>query len=317
MVQPVAAANAEYPFPGSYVHRRIARQREITVFYRAAKHCLSAVHIEPFSFYLEVAHTELHLLRIRLFTVAQRGCQFIECRAEFIPCQEILSHRKFHFNRIVSRTDTETLLYGSDFVPDVRVETLSGKRDFSFGGRGGLHIHTYQCFLIAQIGIYLNVLKVYFRSGLQFDSSDDTIPVALRLVGDTVGVGAYVDFLDAVVDADSNQTRLSGGDRRSQVIDVGNTKTVLHTEFLLVYPNGGFDMRTFQEKGDSFPFPVGRDCNFLLIPGYAYIMFVGSQEKGEFYLSLYPVFFHIWVEVVRTVVEASRPLGAGGHFIPL
>ena len=137
----------------------------------------------------------------------------------------------------------------------------------------------------------------------------------MGLVGDAVRVGTYIDFFDAVVDADSNQAGFAGSNSRSQIIHMRDTKTILHTEFLLIDPYGRFDVRAFQEKSDSFSFPVGRYCNFLLIPGYPYIMFVGSQEKGKFHLPFYSVFLHVWIEIVRAVIQASGPPGAGGYFI--
>ena len=93
MVQSVVAADAEYPFPGSYVHRCITSKREIAVFHCTAEHCLASVDVEPFAFYLEITHTELYLFLFRLLTAIQHGCQFVECRIELIPRQEVFSHR--------------------------------------------------------------------------------------------------------------------------------------------------------------------------------------------------------------------------------
>ena len=149
VIQAIVTTNAEHPFPGSYIHRSIACQREITVFHCTAKHCLTTVHIEPFSLDLEITHTELYLFRIRQFAVDQLCRQFIKCRTEFIPRQKLFSHRKFHFHRIISRTDVETLMYGSHFVLNVRVKARSGKGDLSLGGRSRPYIHANQRFLIA------------------------------------------------------------------------------------------------------------------------------------------------------------------------
>ena len=157
VIQAIVTTNAEHPFPRSYIHRRIACQWEVTVFHRTAKHRFATIYIEPFPFYLEITHTELYLSRVSLLAVGQFCRQFIKCRPEFIPRQKLFSHRKFHFHRIISRTDVETLMYGSHFVLNVRVKALGGKGDLSLGGRSRLYIHANQRFLIAQIGIYLNV----------------------------------------------------------------------------------------------------------------------------------------------------------------
>ena len=148
VIQTIVAANAEHPLPGSYVHRSITGQWEITVFHCAAKHCFAAIDVEPFSFYLEIAHSKLYLFDVGLFTVGQFCRQFIQCRIELIPCEEIFSHRKFHLYRIVSRTDMEALLNRSYFVLSVCIETFGRKCNISFGGRGRLYVHAYQCFLI-------------------------------------------------------------------------------------------------------------------------------------------------------------------------
>ena len=42
------------------------------------------------------------------------------------------------------------------------------------------------------------------RRGTQFDTTGDTIPVTLCLVGHTMGVLSYTDILDAVIYKDSN-----------------------------------------------------------------------------------------------------------------
>ena len=42
------------------------------------------------------------------------------------------------------------------------------------------------------------------RRGTQFDTTGDTIPVTLCLVGHTMGVLSYTDILDAVIDTDGD-----------------------------------------------------------------------------------------------------------------
>jgi hypothetical protein len=49
-----------------------------------------------------------------------------------------------------------------------------------------------------------DALLIYIRCGAQFDTACDAIPVALRLVGNAVGVLSDADVLDAVIDADGN-----------------------------------------------------------------------------------------------------------------
>ena len=69
VIQAIVTTNAEHPFPGSYIHRRIACQWEVTVFHRTAKHRFATIYIEPFPFYLEITHTELYLLCVSLLAV--------------------------------------------------------------------------------------------------------------------------------------------------------------------------------------------------------------------------------------------------------
>ena len=56
---------------------------------------------------------------------------------------------------------------------------------------------------------------------LQFDASDDTIPVALRLVGDAMGVLADANVFDAVVNTDANGVLATKANERSDVVLVG------------------------------------------------------------------------------------------------
>ena len=47
---------------------------------------------------------------------------------------------------------------------------------------------------------------------LQFDTSHDTIPVALRLIGNAMGILSHADVLNTVIDADSNRVTLAAID---------------------------------------------------------------------------------------------------------
>ena len=56
---------------------------------------------------------------------------------------------------------------------------------------------------------------------LQFDASDDTIPVALRLVGHAMGILADANVFDAVVDTDANGVLSTEANERGDVVLVG------------------------------------------------------------------------------------------------
>ena len=55
----------------------------------------------------------------------------------------------------------QTLLNRSYFVLSVRIETFGRKCNISFGGRGRLYVHAYQCFLIALMDETIALTKEY------------------------------------------------------------------------------------------------------------------------------------------------------------
>ena len=143
---------------------------------------------------------------------------------------------------------------------------------------------------------------------LQFDTSHDTVPVALRLIGHAMRVLSHADVLDTVIDADSNRVTLATVDGISNIIAMRRRKRHLMSDAPTVHIDGGLDVRTFQKQGDAAVFPVLGNIDATLIPSVAYIMTFGCQEERKLHLPLDAIFRHIGIEIERRVVERTRPL---------
>ena len=87
-----------------------------------------------------------------------------------------------------------------------------------------------------------------YSSRPQFNASDDTIPVALRLVGNAMGVLANADVFNAVVDTDANGVLATEANERSDVVLVWSGERQLVTDLTAVDKYRGLDVWTFEIK---------------------------------------------------------------------
>jgi hypothetical protein len=81
------------------------------------------------------------------------------------------------------------------------------------------------------------LLEPHPRRDAQFNASHDPIPIPLRVVGNAMGVHAYIDY-QAVVDPDRQP--VASRRKGSKVILVRRGQTVIRAEGFAIDPNTGF-----------------------------------------------------------------------------
>ena len=154
-----------------------------------------------------------------------------------------------------------------------------------------------------------DALLIYIRCGAQFDTACDAIPVALRLVGNAVGVLSDADVLDAVIDADGNLVVTTEAQVGGDVVLMRNGEAHLVAYFVAVDDDGGLDVRAFEEEGDALSFPCPGDGDGAAVGGFANEMLCRGEEEGKLHLAGTAVGLHEGVEVVAGVVERACPAG--------
>ena len=145
---------------------------------------------------------------------------------------------------------------------------------------------------------YLFNIKV-FRLGPQFHCTDDTVPIALRLVGHRVRILTYTHILDTIIYANSDDIALTDIQPTGNVTRMGRRERHLVLNLHPVHIDGRLDMRTFQEDRHPPILPRRGHIHTFLIPGIAHIVRLGCQEEGELHVALHPIFLHIRIEIVR------------------
>ena len=185
-------------------------------------------------------------------------------------------------------------------------------------GDDGRLLPLFLLFQIGAVGTETDTLHPEFLPlRLQLNAAHDAVPVALRLVGDAVGVLSHADILDAVIYTDEN---LVGGTRldvRRHVVAMGCRERQLVAHGLAVDIDGGLNVGTLQIERDATVLPLSGHVDALVIPRRADIVTLGRQEERKLHLSLHAVLLHVGVEVVAGVVERARPLGVHADGITL
>ena len=92
-------------------------------------------------------------------------------------------------------------------------------------------------------GINLDLVDPDRRGGLQFDSTDNAVPISLGMIGDAMGVDSHVDH-QAVIDPDYEEV-LACRPTGSKIIHMGSGKATVGADELTIDPNSGLPMRTF------------------------------------------------------------------------
>ena len=151
-------------------------------------------------------------------------------------------------------------------------------------------------------------LAPYIDASLQLDTSDDAVPVALRLVGDAVGVLPDADVLDAVVDAQHYLVRLTEADDVRHVIAMGRRQRHLPSYLMTVDVSLRLNVCPLQEERYGLTAPLLRHVDLTAVPCRTDIVALWRQEEGKLHLAFHAVLLHIGIEVVRRVVERACPL---------
>ena len=132
---------------------------------------------------------------------------------------------------------------------------------------------------------------------LQLNTSDDAVPVALRLVGNAVRVLSHADVLDAVVDADGNFVGVAKQQVVGNVIAMGRRQRHASAHLMTVDVDLCLNMRTLQIERYRQTAPITGHIDLATIPRRAHIVAFRGEEEGELHLSLHAVFLHIGIEV--------------------
>ena len=154
-------------------------------------------------------------------------------------------------------------------------------------------------------------------SCLQFDTPHHTVPVALRLVGNAVGVLSHTDIFNAIIDTHSNFVPLSATDVSRHIVAMRYRQRHVMPHLVAIDIDGGLDMRPLDEQRDAAMVPIFGNVYRTLIPCRPDVMALGSQEERELHRTLLTVALHVRVEIIRRVVERPRPLGTGGDDVAL
>ena len=152
-------------------------------------------------------------------------------------------------------------------------------------------------------------------SRTQFDTSGNAVPVALRLVGDAVGILPHSDVFHAVVHAHLYPVIMPETERIGDVVLMGHTETHVAPHLTPVDQDDGLDMRTFEEERHPPALPILGDEDRAAVDGLADKMAVGCEKEGELHLSGTPVGLHEGVEIETGVVERARPLSVHGKLV--
>ena len=179
-----------------------------------------------------------------------------------------------------------------------------------------LHFDSHREFLNIRTDADLTDIQ-FLPLCLQFDTSHYTVPVALRLIGNAMGILPHADVLNTVVDADGNRVTLATIDIIGDIIAMRRRKRHLMSNTPTVHIDGGLDVRTFQKQCDTSVFPVFGNIDATLIPSVTYIMLFRCQKERKLHLPLNAIFRHIGIEIERRVVERTRPLRLGSDIIAL
>ena len=316
VVESVLAALAEDAQPLGLVGGRIARLGEAAVLHRAAQEQRSAVDVELSAADADVAQSKGGLIDV----VAHLERHQVEVGLELVPLLEA-----------VAEDDVERHLVAADGLHQAAQDLTRLSVAVGADGEEGVVVpqHAQLVEMVLEIdgdvqgllprclaaladadtvGVHTHLTdKEALPLRLQLHASDDAVPVALRLVGDAMGVLSDADVLDAVIDADGYLVALAGADDLRQVVAVGYGERHLVAHFDAVDKDGGLDVRPLEQQGDVLALPLLRHIDAAAVPGGTDIVALGGEEEGELHLALDTVALHVGVEVVGRVVERARP----------
>ena len=146
------------------------------------------------------------------------------------------------------------------------------------------------------------MLNSIHRTGRKGYVSGNTVPVALRMVGNRMGILPDTYILYSIIYLDCDCILPTDFDTIGNIIYMRSRKSHLMPDFLSIYIYGCLDMRTFKSEYDTLFPPFLWHKHLSTIPRITYIMAFRSEEKREFHLPLNAVFLHIGIEIERGIV---------------
>ena len=147
------------------------------------------------------------------------------------------------------------------------------------------------------------------RGSGELDAPGNAVPVALRLVGDAVGVLSHADVLDAVIDIDGDGVGAPGTDEVCDIVLMGRGERQLAAHAAAVDIDGGLDMGPLEEEHHATAPPRTGHTDGAAIPGMAHIVGGGREEERELDVALAAVLLHVGIEIVGGVVGGACPHG--------
>ena len=146
----------------------------------------------------------------------------------------------------------------------------------------------------------------------QLDAAGDAVPVTLRLVGDAVTILSHADILDAVIDADGELVVATIAEVGRDIVLMRCGEGHLVAHLTAVDEDGGLDMRTLQEEGDTLSAPLLGNAHRATIYSLPHEMVPGCEEERELHRPRLAVALHVGVEEIAGVIEGTRPAGIHG-----
>ena len=147
------------------------------------------------------------------------------------------------------------------------------------------------------------------RDDSELDAPGNAVPVALRLVGDAVGILSHADVLDAVIDIDGDGVGAPGTDEVCDIVLMGRGERQLAAHAAAVDIDGGLNMRSLEEEHHAAAPPRTGHADGAAIPGMAHIVGGGREEERELDIALAAVLLHVGIEIVGGVVGGACPRG--------
>ena len=237
---------------------------------------------------------------------------------EFIPKPDILAHRN---------NDGEFSITFSLYFRKRMLDATYIKQEISLPGIPR-HIHHHLNLLAFYIRINLQIADILLLMRLQFHFSDDTIPVALGLVGYAMRILTHAYIFYAIIHLDADFIILAIYNIRCNIKLMGHTQRRIPARQLAIDINRSLYMRTFQIEDDALLLPLLRHKHRFAIPRIADVMLLWGEEERKLHGSfdamlpirqhfLLAIFLHIRIEIEGRIIKTSCPLRMGTDIITL
>ncbi len=264
VVQPMSLADANDPFPGPDIRRRVSGQRKDAAFECAAKEQRAAVDHElgtvvaisriPKATEVSSVELALSIASIEFYREGvQRGTEFVP-QAQIVAQRisdldvgsvRIQRYRHFDWGRVMR----------SSCVVCVRSESQCST---SSSTSPVPDAYVNPCRTCLDVRVHLHLIDPNQVGRSKRHGPDNPIPIGLRMIGHAVGVFTDVDS-HGIVDANRQPMfflfRSVGSQLVSQVVLVRRTQGIPRANFRTVHPQPSFPMRAFQSQYDTSPEP--------------------------------------------------------------